>query len=131
MASHHFVEMHFHGEQKVQQGYRVDQIHIFRFVVANRPFLSIRREMIITFLPGLVLGPSFLSFIHGLRGFCTAFSTARITLIVVFVISRVLEHGGDDIIGSFCYSPRALASHGTGEGAEGGAPRGKEGVPPG
>ena len=35
---------------------------------------------------------------------------------MVFVISHVLEHGGDDILGPFCYSPRAHISHGPAEG---------------
>ena len=42
MTSHHLIEMNFHGKKQVQKGYRVYQIHIFRFVMANRPFLPIR-----------------------------------------------------------------------------------------
>ena len=42
MTSHHLIKMYLHGKQQVQQGYRIHQIHIFRFVMADRPFLSIR-----------------------------------------------------------------------------------------
>ena len=45
---------------------------------------------------------------------------------MVFVISYVLEHGGDDILGPFCYFPRAHTSHGPPVPEEGPT---KEGVP--
>ena len=48
----------------------------------------------------------------------------------VFVISHVLEHGGDNVLGSFCYSPRARTSYGPDEGAEAGTTPGGEGTPP-
>ena len=35
---------------------------------------------------------------------------------MVFVISHVLEHGGDKVLGSFCYSPRAHDTQGPEEG---------------
>ena len=47
---------------------------------------------------------------------------------MVFVISHVLEHGGDDILGPFCYLPRALATQGPDEEAEAGVSPGTEGT---
>ena len=47
---------------------------------------------------------------------------------MVFVISHVLEHGGDDILGPFCYLPRALATQGPDEEAEAEASPGTEGT---